>query len=80
MVAVLVGGTTPSLVYTVKYAADVSATGTEVVTSGSTVTNTTTGNITTTFSNGVIPADNFVWVSLSTITGAPTSFHLTLHA
>ena len=72
---VAVGG---GFTYTVRKAADRSATGTEVVTGGSTVTSTTTGDVVTSFNSASIAADDWVWIKLTSVTGTPASFNLTM--
>jgi hypothetical protein len=64
--------------YTVRKAADRSATGTEVVTGGSTVTSTTTGDSVTSFTSASIAAGDYVWIKLTSVTGTPASFNLTV--
>lgn len=71
-------GTTPSVTFSIRYGTDVSAAGTEVVTSGITVTNTTTGTSTTSFNNASIPADQFVWITTSATSGTVTQLHVTV--
>lgn len=81
MRAIIQGGATPSVTWTVRYAADRSAAGTEVVTGGTVSTNTTTGDAVTVFNNGTIPANSFVWLETPTVTtgvNAPSIFHVTL--
>lgn len=64
--------------YTVRKAADRSATGTEVVTGGSAVNSTTTGDAVTSFSSASIAAGDYVWLVLTSVTGTPASFNLTM--
>ena len=68
--AVLRGSSTPSVTWTVRFDADRSATGTEVVTSGTTTTSTTTGDNITSFNDATIPASRWVW--LETTAGSGT--------
>ena len=76
--SVLVGTSSPSVTFTIKYASDRSTSGTEVVTGGITVTSSTTGTTTTSFTNNVIPANSFVWVSVSAVSGTVTELALSL--
>ena len=78
MRAVLVGSATPSVTWTIRYGADRSAAGTEVVTGGTTTTNVTTGHSVTVFNNGVIPAGNFVWIETTARSGNVNSLGVTL--
>ena len=67
---VLLNGTdTPSLDYTIRYATDRSALGTEVVIGGDVITSTTTGTITTVFDNAVVPEGNYLWLETTGQTG-----------
>ena len=69
MVAVLVGSSTPSVTWTVRHSTDRSATGNEVVTSGTATTSTTTGSVVTSFNDATIPADSFVWIKTTAQSG-----------
>lgn len=76
--AVLKGSSTPSVTFTIRYDADRSATGTELLTSGRTVTNTTIGvnyppDVTT------IPAGVWVWVETSAQSGTVEELSITLN-
>lgn len=72
---IAVGG---GFTYTVRKGSDRSGTGTEVVTGGSTVTSTTTGDVVTSFNSASIAADDWVWLKLTSVTGTPASFNLTM--
>ncbi len=66
--AVLKGSSTPSVTFSIRYDADRSAVGTELLTAGRTVTSTTTGasfvpDVTT------IPADVWVWIQTTAQSG-----------
>ena len=65
----IVKGTSPSVTFSIRYGTDRSASGTEVVASGITCTSTTSGVSTTTFTNATVPASNFVWFTVSAISG-----------
>lgn len=78
--AVLVGSATPSATWTVRYAADRSTTGTEVVTSGTTTTTTTTAQATTSLTNPSIPAGNWVWVEITAVSGTVDELALSIKA
>jgi hypothetical protein len=71
-------GTSPSVTFSIRYGTDHSAAGTEVVTSGITVTNTTTGLSTTSFNNATVPVDNFVWLTTSATSGTVTQLAVSL--
>lgn len=74
----VLSGVTPSVTYTIKYGSS-KASGTEIVIGGLTTTSTTSGNITTSFSNSVIPTDNFVWLEISAVNGTVTEFYANLN-
>ena len=78
MRAVLVGSSTPSVTWTIRHGSDRSATGAEVVTSGTTTTSTTTGSDVTSFNDATIPADSFVWLETSAQSGTVDSINISL--
>lgn len=78
MVAVLIGSSTPSVTWTVRFNSDRSATGTEVVTSGTTTTSTTTGSSVTSLNDGTIDAGSFVWLETTAQSGTVTQLHVTI--
>jgi hypothetical protein len=69
LAAVLVGSSTPSVTWTVRHSTDRSATGNEVVTSGTTTTSVTTGSVVTSFNDATIPADSWVWLETTAKSG-----------
>jgi len=75
--AVLVGSSTPSVTWTIRHGTDRSATGAEVVTSGTTTTSTTSGSDVTTFNDATIVADSFVWLETTAQSGTVTELHVT---
>jgi hypothetical protein len=77
MVAVL-RGTTPSVTWTIRHGSDRSATGDEVVTSGTTTTNSTTGDKITSFNDPTIPSGSFVWFETTAQSGTVDELNLTL--
>ena len=74
--AILRGTSAPSVTYTLKYAANRSAAGTSATTS-TTVTSTTTAS-TATLQNMPVPANNFLWLEISGISGNPTELNVTV--
>ncbi len=58
----------PSVTWTIRHGTDRSATGAEVVTSGTTTTSETTGDDITTFNDATIVADSHVWVETTAST------------
>jgi len=69
LVCVLNGSDTPSVTWTLRHDTDRSATGTEVVTSGTVTTSTTTGSVITVFNAGIIPANSFVFFETTAKSG-----------
>ena len=79
LVSVIRGSIFPSVGFTVKYSNNRSNSGTEIITSGITVTNTTTGLNITTFDYSVIPANNFIWLETDNITGLVDELNVSLY-
>ena len=77
---VLRGSATPSVTVTVRHSTDRNATGNEVVTGGTVVTNTTTGQDITSFNDATIPAGSFIWVETTAQSGTVDELHVTLFA
>jgi hypothetical protein len=78
--AVLVGSSTPSVGWTLRYASDRSAAGTAVVTAGTTTTTTTTAQAVTSLDNAVIPANNHWWLEIASVSGTVEQIEVTLDA
>jgi hypothetical protein len=76
LISVIRGGT--SVTYTVRYDSSRAATGTEVVTGGTVANNSTTGLNTTSFNSASIPANRFVWVQTTAVSGTVNEFSLTV--
>ncbi|MEB3258734.1 MAG: hypothetical protein VKN83_10540 [Cyanobacteriota bacterium] len=80
--AVLTGGTTPSVGVSLRHGADVSAAGTAVSSSPLTISSANGGSTTgVSFSallNPLVPADHWLWLELTAVSGAPTGLALTL--
>jgi len=78
MNAVLLGSSTPSVTWTIRHGTDRSATGAEVVTSGTTTTSTTTGSEVTSFNDATIPASSWVWVETTAQSGTLDEINITI--
>lgn len=76
VLAVVSGTNSPSVTFVMKYAADRTNAGTEIVVS-TVVTNTTTGQVVP-LQQMPIPANRFVWVELTAINGVVTEFSASL--
>ena len=73
----VLAGTTDLTVF-VRFDADRSAPGTPVITLGTVVSNTTTGQEILVFDNAVIPAGSWVWVEFTAITLAPDEVNVSV--
>jgi len=78
MNAVLRGSSTPSVTCTVRHNSARSATGAEVVTSGTTTTSTTTGSEVTSFNDATIPAGSWVWLETTAQSGTVDELTLSI--
>ena len=72
-------GSTPSLTYTIRHNSDRSATGTEVVTGGSTTTSTSTGDSVKTFNDATIPSGSWIWLETTAQSGTINSTTFTIY-
>ena len=72
----LVSGTSPSVTYEIRYASSRSAAGTLAI-SPSTATSTTTGTAAT-IQNQPIPADSYVWLLITSISGTVGEINVTM--
>ena len=52
------------------YASSFAVTGTDITSTAMSISSTTTGTITTSFANGSIPANSFVWLKIGTVSNA----------
>lgn len=71
IVFIITGAT--SVTTTIRHHTDRSNAGNEVVTGGTVVNSTTTGNVVTTFNDETIPANSFIWLKTTALSGTPTS-------
>jgi hypothetical protein len=74
--AVLQGSSTPSVTFVLRYAADRTAAGT-LATVSTAITSTTTGT-SVAIQQMPIPADNFVWLEITAVSGTVTELNITL--
>lgn len=63
------GSSTPSVTWTIRHSTDRSATGNEVVTSGTTTTSISTGSEVSSFNDATIPAGSWVWIETTAQSG-----------
>lgn len=75
-VTALVSGATPSVTYEIRYAANRTSAGTPAITPA-TITNTTTG-VAATVLNQPIPANSYVWLTITAVTGTVGEMNVTL--
>jgi len=71
--AVLTGGTSPSVSFSLRHGADVSAAGTAVTSTPMTVSSTTTGATTTNLLNPQLPDDHWLWLEITSVSGSPAA-------
>jgi len=76
--AVLTGGTSPSVSFSLRHGADVSAAGTSATTDPITVTSTTTGSESTSFQSPEIPAGDWLWLQVTEVSGSPAELMVSL--
>ena len=75
--AVLQGSSSPSVTWTIRYAADRNAAGTEIVTGG-TVTTSITGQTVTVFNAPNIPAGSWIWLETTAQSGIVLSMTISV--
>jgi len=69
--AVLSGGTSPIVSLSLRHGADISATGTAVTTEPISVSSTTTGQAIESFQVPEIPAEHWLWLEITAVSGSP---------
>ena len=69
--AVLTGGTSPSVSFSLRHGDDVSAAGTAATTDPITVTSTTRGTASTSIQSPTIPAGQWLWLQVTAASGSP---------
>jgi len=74
----IMGDTTPSVTWTIRHNSDRSAAGNQVVTGGTTSTNTTTVVSTISFNDATIPAGSFIWVETTAQSGNVTELNVSM--
>ena len=72
----IVGAT--SVTVTLRHHTDRSNAGNEVVTGGTVANSTTTGNVVTSFNDATVPADSFIWLETTALSGTPDSVQVTI--
>lgn len=65
----VVRGTSPSVTWTIRHGTDRSATGAEVVTSGTTTTSVSSGSEVTSFNDSTVPAGSWIWLETTGASG-----------
>jgi hypothetical protein len=71
-------GTNPSVSFSLRFGANRNTVGAQIVSGGMICNNTGPGNDYTDLSLTTIPVDNWVWLTVSEISGTVSLFHLTL--
>jgi hypothetical protein len=72
------GSSTPSVSFDIKYGTNLTAAGTQTLTAGYTVNNTTGVTSVTSFDNATIPANNVVWAEYTSVTGVVSFTHTSI--
>jgi hypothetical protein len=78
MVAVVSGIGGPSVTWTIRFGADASGVGTELVTGGTTTTSTTTGSDVIALTVTNIPAERFLWLETTAQSGTVATLAVTI--
>ncbi|MEA5414522.1 hypothetical protein [Synechococcus sp. BA-132 BA5] len=76
--AVLSGGTSPSVSFSLRQGADVSTSGTAVTTELLTVNSTTAGSASTSFQVPDIPAGHWLWLQVTAVSGNPVGLTVSI--
>ena len=76
--AVLTGGTSPSISFSLRHGADVSAAGTAVTTDPITTASTTSGTASTNFQDPAIPEGQWLWLEVTAASGSPTGLTVSI--
>ena len=69
--AVLTGGTSPSVSFSLRHGSDVSAAGTAATTDPITTSSTTSGSASTSFQSPTIPSGQWLWLQVTAASGSP---------
>ena len=76
--AVVVGSSTPSVTINPKHSTDRSAAGNAILSSATAITNTTTGQNLTSFTDATVPADSHIWLETTAKSGTVDSLAVTI--
>jgi hypothetical protein len=76
--AVLTGGSSPSVSFSLRHGADVSAAGTAATTDAITTASTTSGTATTSFQSPNIPAGHWLWLQVTAASGSPAGLTVSI--
>jgi hypothetical protein len=76
--AVLSGSTSPSVSFSLRHGADVSAAGTAVTTEPISASSTTTGTAITSFQNPVVAAGHWLWLQVTAASGSPAGLTVSI--
>jgi hypothetical protein len=76
--AVLTGGTSPSVSFSLRHGADVSTAGTAATSDPITATSTTSGSGSTSFQSPNIPAGHWLWLQVTAASGSPAELTVSI--
>ena len=78
-VDVLLAGSSPAILCSLRIGADFSASGTEVLSGGIAASNTTTGQTVTSFEVDTLPAESWLWLETSAASGSIDALFLAVY-
>ena len=78
IISLVRGSESPTVGFSIKFNPNKTLAGTELINNGVTTTNTTTGDLWTSFNNPYISGNNFCWIFISQTGGNLSGFHETL--
>lgn len=76
--AVLTGGTSPSVSFSLHHGADVSTAGTAVTSTPMTVSSTTSGSGSTSFQSPIIPTGHWLWLLVTAASDSPAALAVSI--
>jgi len=76
----LIKGASPNRTVIMRHGTDISVTGTAVITAGTVVTNTTTGQTVTTFDSASLSAGEYLWLTTTAGSGTVTELEVNVYA
>lgn len=78
LISIVGGSNSPSVSWSMRFAANRTASGTELKSGGFSTSDTQLGQVFTSFTNPIVPAGSYVWITTTSVTGNPTSLDITM--